>query len=132
MSKWSEFLPLDKDVPQESILGPLFFCLYVSDLRGYLLYCNIHLYADDVQLCLNSPVDDISGAVDCLNGELAWILLWATANGLCLNPRKSKCILLHRGSVVPTIPRDVVMNGKNIETRNLGIILYSNLNGITT
>ena len=66
-----------------------------------------------------------------MNGELAWIFLWATANGLCLNPGKSKCILLHRRSVVPTVPRNVVMNGETIEivhaTRNLGIIFNSNL-----
>ena len=73
--------------------------------------CKIHLYANGVQLCLNSPVDDISRAVDCFNGELGWIFLWAPANGLCLKPGQSKCILLHRRSVVPIIPGDVVMNG---------------------
>ena len=75
-------------------------------------------------------MDDISRTVDCLNGELARIFLWATDNGLCLNLVKSKCILLHRRSVEPTIPRDVVMNGENIEmhaTRNLGKIVNSNL-----
>ena len=89
----------------------------VNDLLGYLLNCKIHLYADDVQLCLNSRVDDISHGVDCLNGEFARIFLWATANGLCLNPGKSKCILLHRRSVVPTIPADIMTNGDE-EFRN--------------
>ena len=100
--KWSDSLPLDKVVPQGSILGPLFFFLYVNDLPGYHLNYKIHLYADEVQLCLNSPVDDISRAVDCLNGELGRIFLWATANGLCLNPGKS-------------IPVVVVMNGEKVE-----------------
>ena len=63
----------------------------------------------------SSTVDDISRAVYCLLGELARIFLWAPANGLCLNPGKSKCIVLHRRSVVPTIPEDVVMNGEKIE-----------------
>ena len=57
--------------------------------------------------------------------------MWVTVNGLCLNPLKLKCILLHRRSVVPTIPRDVVMNGKEMKivhvTRNLGIIFNFNL-----
>ena len=37
----------------------------------------------------------------------------------------------HRRNVVPTIPRDVVLNGEKVEivhaTRNLGIIFNSNL-----
>ena len=78
-----------------------------------------------MQLCLNSPVDDIPRAVDCLNGELAGIFLWGAANGLCLKPGKAKCILLQRRSVVPTIPRNVMMNGEKFKilhaTRDLGI-----------
>ena len=68
--------------------------------------------------CLNSPVDDISHTVDCLKGGFARIFLWATANGLCLNSGKSKCILLLRRIVVPTISRDVVMNGEEIKFSN--------------
>ena len=79
--------------------------------------CKIHLYVYVVQLCLNSPVDNISRAVDYLNGELARILLWATANSLCLIHGKSKCILQHRRSVVPTISTDVVMNGEKIKKK---------------
>ena len=47
-----------------------------------------------------------------------------------MSPGKSKCILQHRRSVVPTIPRDVVLNGEKVEivhvTRNLEIIFNSN------
>ena len=89
------------------------------------------MYSDDVKLCLNSPVDDISSVAERLNGELARIFLWATANGLCLNPRKSKCILLHRRSVVLTIPNDTVKDGEKIEivpaTSNIGIHFNFNL-----
>ena len=48
-------------------------------------------------------------------GTFARIFLWATVNGLCLNPGKSKCILLHRRNVVSTIPRNVVLNDEKVE-----------------
>ena len=35
--------------------------------------------------------------------------------GLCLNSEKFKCTLLHRRSLVPTIPRDIMLNGERIE-----------------
>lgn len=118
-------------MPQGSILGPLFFSLYVNDLPEHLLHCKIHLYADDVQPYLSSPVHNMSLAADCLNGELARIFLWATANGLCLNPSKSKCMVLHRRSVAPTFIGDILMNNVKIElvhvTKNLGIIFNTNL-----
>ena len=36
-------------VPQESILGPLFFLVYVNDIK-HSIHCNIKLFADDTSL----------------------------------------------------------------------------------
>ena len=120
----------------------LFVCFFIAFFKLMLLYFS--LFVDHV----NKPIIFDFGVfvyhfkntisifvtisyVYCLNWALARIFLIATANGLCLNPGKSKCILLHRRSVVPIIPRNVVMNGEKIEivheTRNLGIIYNSNL-----
>ena len=47
--KSSQENPVNAEVPQESILGPTFFLLYINDLP-YDVICDIAIYADDTTL----------------------------------------------------------------------------------
>ena len=47
--KSSQEYPVNARVPQESILGPTFFLLYISDLPDDVI-CDIAIYADDTTL----------------------------------------------------------------------------------
>ena len=47
--KSSQEYPVNARVPQESILGPTFFLLYISDLPDDFI-CNMDIYADDTTL----------------------------------------------------------------------------------
>jgi len=55
-------------VPQGSVLGPLFFILYMADLAGRAVKygVSLHAYADDTQLYLHFRRDEIALSADQL------------------------------------------------------------------
>lgn len=127
----SDPLPLTRGVPQGSILGPLLFSCYVNDLPTQLEYCKIHMYADDVQIYLGAKLDSIDDAVREVNYDLQKIQDWASANGLCLNPLKSKCLVIHGRTRKHNFDVNIVLNGRQIKVvqsvKNLGIIFNNTL-----
>lgn len=127
----STSLPLSRGVPQGSILGPLLFSMYANDLPMQLSYCGIHMYADDVQLYLSSPVYSMDDAIEKINADLSNIFRWAAANGLCLNPNKSKCLLIRKKTINPVLNSEISINNQRIEIvssiKNLGVVFNSNL-----
>lgn len=126
----SKSLPVVRGVPQGSILGPLLYSLYANDLPQQLQYCNIQMYADDVQLYLSSNKASIRNKVQELNDDLNKIFTWATANGLRLNPRKSKCIIIAKKSIVVD-EINIFLGDSKIDVvntvRNLGIVFNKTL-----
>ena len=72
--------------PQGSILGPLLFLIYISDLPACLEYSKPLFYADDTNLLLSATLcgDLISKG----NAELENISEWVTSNKLSLNATK--------------------------------------------
>lgn len=130
-NKMSQPLSLTRGVPQGSILGPLLFAIYANDLPQQLSFSNIHMYADDAQLYLSSPAKLLKENIEKLNLDLNSIYCWATANGLCLNPQKSKCIIIRKNSANISVENHISINGQQIQivnsAKNLGIIFNSNL-----
>ena len=61
-------------VPQGSILGPLFFLIYINDLSQNLR-CSVKLFADDTSLFI--IVKDTRAAATDMNHDLDLIRLWA-------------------------------------------------------
>jgi len=64
---------LSRGVPQGSVLGCLLFSLYVSDVPSILSECEVHLYADDVQIFVSRPVTEIHACVRISNKMLSLI-----------------------------------------------------------
>lgn len=131
----SDPLNVDKGVPQGSILGPLLFCIYINDLPEILRHCNIQIYADDVQLYTSSRIGNLQQCVDNINADLDNINSWACSNGLCINPAKSKCILITKRSQFHNTNFSLKINNTIIKFvqsyKNLGVIFNDELTWTT-
>ena len=86
----SDMLPITIGVPQDSVLGPFLFLVYINDLPRF---CDsIVLYADDAMLlCWNKKVNDLK--IRC-ESEFIKVEDWITCNKLTLNYLKINCLLL--------------------------------------
>ena len=78
----TEWLPVKAGVPQESILEPLFFLIYVNDLSDNLL-STVKLFADDTSLF--SVVNDGNISANKLNKDLQKISEWAYERKMSFN-----------------------------------------------
>ena len=79
-------------VPQGSILGPLFFLLYINDLPQCLKKTKPCLFADDTNITASGDsIQDVQAAV---NSDLENLRKWLVANRLSLNVAKTEFILI--------------------------------------
>ena len=83
-SSWSN---VPAGVPQGSILGPLFFLIYINDLSDGLT-SNPKLFADDASLF--SVVQNINSTANDLNSDLMKISDWAFQWKMRFNPYLKK------------------------------------------
>ena len=73
-SSTSSLLSVNASVPQESVLGPILFLVYVNDIADNLLSL-VRLFADDISLFFSaSNLRDIEGVI---NHDLGLISVWA-------------------------------------------------------
>ena len=91
----SAFRNVNCGVPQGSIIGPLFFIVFIYDIfyASELLF-NV-LYADDTGNFLSHK--DLQTLVQSMNNEMKHISQWLKANKLTLNSEKAYCMVFHRG-----------------------------------
>ena len=83
-SRWGN---ISAGVPQGSILGPLFFLIYINDLTENLS-CGVKLFADDTSLF--TIVQDPNPAASDLNHDLDLTGLWAHKWRMSFNPDQRK------------------------------------------
>ena len=63
----SDYRPISSGVPQRSVLGPILYGLFITDLPRVLMYCKCRKYADDIQIyldALSSKLDGTLGLVE--------------------------------------------------------------------
>lgn len=125
----SSELPMLDGTPQGSCLSALLFSLYINSLP-LGLKCNYQLYADDLQIYLSGPVEEINGLVTSVNEDLQRIERWAKSNYLHPNPNKTQAIIFCKGNPTLLTP-DIMFCGEKIELSdcvvNLGLKMDRNL-----
>ena len=126
--------PVNRGVPQGSILGPILFILYTADIVKSINHSRYHLYADDAQIYVHVDSRNVAPSLDKLNSDLNRIALWSAKNALVLNPNKSKYMVLgSKKQVCNILAQDPSVNilGSQVQfvnqAKNLGIIMDSHL-----
>jgi hypothetical protein len=89
----SEMVTIRSGVPQGSILGPLFFCLFINDLPLILNdNVNCDMFADDNSL--HSSDKTINQVQNSLQQGLNEVEDWCLKNRVIINPEKTKSMVV--------------------------------------
>ena len=115
-------------VPQGSILGPLFFLLYINDIANCSSILKFYLFADDTTIFFSHK--NPQKLEEIINQELIYVANWLVANKLSLNVGKSNVLLFRRkNEKIP--PINININGFPIEEKEyakyLGILIDNRL-----
>ena len=113
-----------------SVLGPLFFLLYINDFYKCVPDIDFHLYVDDSNLfCSHKSLQALE---TILNDQLNSINEWLCANKLSLNVDKSNFVIFHPPQKSPTYSINLKIHDKVIMQKRsikyLGVLIDSSLN----
>ena len=105
---------IEYGVPQGSVLGPLFFILYVNDLQDCLKNVNVQLYADDTVLYYSGVSTSV--ITTQLQQDLNNFHNWCLSNKLTVNPSKTKMMAFGTGHSIKKSKRcQLYLGGERIQ-----------------
>ena len=117
-------------VPQGSVLGPLFFLIYVNDLTHHLNEVNVNLYADDTVLYVSGK--NIELCKELLQNALQLFGGWCDSNALHINEAKTKAMLFGTAKRIKNVGKlELKLKGETLQQvpsyKYLGVTLDSTL-----
>ena len=126
-SNWSTVLA---SIPQDSILGPLFFLIYINNLPDSLK-CSVKLFADYTSLF--STVYDSNMSADQLDKDLKnsdWAYKWKMIFNLDLSNQAQEVIFFRKTNKIsyPTTAFNTVPVARTSCQKHLGLYLDEKLN----
>ena len=94
-------------VPQGSVLGLVFFTLYIAPKAK--IFSSHHgishqQFAADIQSFISFSPDEVANNLTNLGDCLQDLFAWFTSNGLCFNATKSECLLVGTAQRLKTMP----------------------------
>jgi Reverse transcriptase (RNA-dependent DNA polymerase) len=96
----SDWSPVVRGVPQGSVLGPLFFILYVNDIFLSIKHCESHLFADDLRIHISFPLSSLRSHLSLLQEDIDAVGDWALKHGLSLNASKTQFAVFARRALL--------------------------------
>lgn len=130
-TKKSSILNQKFGVPQGSVLGPLFFSLYINDLP-LVIKALCELFADDTTV--HSSSKNLISLSKVLQENINSLINWTKLNHMALNSRKTKCMMLttrQKRQLLDINLPSIYVNRDKIEEvdshKILGITLDNNL-----
>ena len=111
---FSDFLMVRSGVPHGSVLGPLLFILFTSDM-WHNIESNMIAYADDTTLFAHvDRADSRTLVANQLNGDLGTISDWCSMWDMLLNPNKSNSLIVGRARNLNLPHPPLILNGSVI------------------
>lgn len=112
-------------VPQGSVLGPLLFLLYTSDISNIINFTKIQAYADDTQISLPFDPKLVKTASDNINYDLNAICKYSQEHNLKLN--SSKCSVI---CFCPRKAQHLVQSNLTIKINDLQLDLITSVKSL--
>ena len=126
-NKRSSTIPVLSGIAQGTVLGPLIFIFYINDILKAIIKCQVSMFADDCVLYATG--NNWNSLHDIVQKDLDNFITWCSLNGLKINTRKSKSMIVATKSRLKHIENvnSFCIHGKSLEIVSqynyLGIIL---------
>ena len=120
-------------VLQGSVLGPLLFNIYTSDINSIINSHNInyHMYADDTKLYTSTTFNNLNETLTKIYKLTTELEIYFNNNYLKFNKLKTDCIIFHSKRLIPLPLTHIKIANTEIEIKTnittLGVILDKHL-----